>query len=115
MTTESKTYLLLIVPVLALFLLILTNVHPVNAQIGVPAGSYKNSCKDIQVMPGSVLWAQCEKTDGKFEKSTLQFARCEGDISNNNGKSADVLFILTASTPIIRHSDGIFYIIKVTA
>jgi len=86
MTTESKTYLLLIVPVLALFLLILTNVHPVNAQIGVPAGSYKNSCKDIQVMPGSVLWAQCEKTDGKFEKSTLQFARCEGDISNNNGK-----------------------------
>lgn len=85
MTTESKTYLLLIVPVLALFLLILTNLNPLYAQIGVPAGSYKNSCKDIQVMPGSVLWAQCEKTDGKFEKSTLQFARCEGDISNNKG------------------------------
>ncbi|MGB3728971.1 MAG: hypothetical protein WBA70_06965, partial [Thermodesulfobacteriota bacterium] len=76
MNTKSK-YLLLIVPVLALFFLILTNVNPVSAQIGVPGGSYKNSCKDIQVMPGSTLWAQCETTDGKYEKSTLRFANCE--------------------------------------
>jgi len=42
MNTESKTYPLLIVPVLAFFLLILTNLNPLYAQIGVPAGSYKN-------------------------------------------------------------------------
>lgn len=37
-------------------------------------------------MTGNLLWALCEKTDGKYEKSTLQFSQCEGDISNNNGK-----------------------------
>lgn len=86
MNTKVKTHLFLLLPIAALFLLILTNADYASAQIGVPPGSYKDSCKDIQVMPGSTLWAQCKKANGDYQKSTLRFANCEGDISNNNGK-----------------------------
>lgn len=67
-----------------LFLLNFT--HPTQAQTGIPPGTYKKTCKDIQVMTGNLLWAMCKKTNGEYQKSTLQFTRCEGDISNNNGK-----------------------------
>lgn len=75
---------LAILPLLTLLFLFYTN--PASAQTGIPPGSYKKTCKDIQVMPGNLLWAMCEKADGSYEKSTLQFTKCEGDISNSNGK-----------------------------
>jgi len=73
-------------PVLILILFLSSFTNPVSAQTGIPPGSYKKTCKDIQVMTGNLLWAVCEKADGSYEKSTLQFTKCEGDISNNNGK-----------------------------
>jgi len=77
---------LAIFPVIAFLVLVLSFNNPVIAQTGIPPGSYKDSCKDIQVMTGNLLWAMCEKANGEYQKSTLQFTRCEGDISNNNGK-----------------------------
>ena len=75
---------LAIIPVLTLIFFFYAN--PISAQTGIPPGSYKKTCKDIQVMPGYLLWALCEKADGSYEKSTLQFTKCDGDISNSNGK-----------------------------
>ncbi len=76
---------LIIVPIIMFFLLMFVFNTQVNAQANIPPGSYKKSCKDIQVVVGNVLWAMCEKGDGKFQKSVLRLAECEGDISNNNG------------------------------
>ena len=79
-------YNFLIIPAVVFLFFLLSFVNPLSAQAAVPQGSYKDSCKNIQVMTGNILWAQCEKTDGTFEKTTLQYLQCEGDISNNNGK-----------------------------
>jgi len=74
---------LAIFPLLTLLFLFYTD--PVSAQTGTPPGSYKKSCKDIQII-ATKLWAVCEKADGSYEKSTLSYQHCEGDISNNNGR-----------------------------
>jgi len=74
---------LAIIPVLTLIFLFYTN--PISAQTGIPPGSYKKTCKDIQII-ATKLWAVCEKADGSYEKSTLNYQHCEGDISNNNGR-----------------------------
>jgi len=79
------TYHILIVSVLALLLFLVSFSSPLRAQTGIPPGSYKNSCRNIQVMTGNVLWAVCDKRDGTSQKSTLRYLQCEGDISNNNG------------------------------
>jgi len=76
----------LIIPSLISFLVILSFSNPASAQANIPPGSYKKSCKDIQLMVGNVLWAMCEKRDGTYQKSTLQLSQCEGDISNDNGR-----------------------------
>jgi hypothetical protein len=55
------------------------------AQKPVPSGSYKDSCRTIQIVGGTLI-AQCQKIDGSWQNSTLQYATCEGDIRNDNGK-----------------------------
>lgn len=51
----------------------------------VPSGSYKDSCRTIQVVGGTLI-AQCQKIDGSWQNSTLQYGMCDGDIRNDNGK-----------------------------
>ncbi|MCH8014073.1 MAG: CVNH domain-containing protein, partial [Candidatus Dadabacteria bacterium] len=82
---KKSEYHLIIIPVLMFFLILLSFHTSASAQGNLPPGSYKKSCKDIQLVAGNVLWAMCEKGDGKFQKSTLRLFDCEGDISNNNG------------------------------
>ncbi len=80
---KKSEYHLIIIPVLMFFLILLSFHTSASAQGNLPPGSYKKSCKDIQLVAGNVLWAMCEKGDGKFQKSTLRLFDCEGDISNN--------------------------------
>ena len=76
---------LIVIPVIAFALFIFPMVFSSVAQTA-PAGSYKETCKDIELLAGGVLWAQCQKTDGSYEKSKLTLLQCEGDIYNDNGK-----------------------------
>lgn len=55
-----------------------------KAQGYVPPGSYKNTCSNIQVQFG-IISAQCQKTDGSWKATQLNYKDCEGDISNQNG------------------------------
>lgn len=56
-----------------------------NAQKLVPNGSYKDTCRMIQVIGGTLI-AQCQKKDGTWRNSTLRYETCEGDIRNENGE-----------------------------
>ena len=50
-----------------------------------PAGSYKDTCRAIQVF-GTTVTAQCQRADGSWKNTALKtFTDCEGDISNQNG------------------------------
>ena len=52
---------------------------------GLPPGSYQQSCRDFR-MQGSTLSAVCRRPHGRGEQlTTLNVARCVGDIGNNNG------------------------------
>ncbi len=50
-----------------------------------PSGSYQQSCKDIRV-ESSKLKASCERTNGTWNNTKLDYKKCKGDISNNNGQ-----------------------------
>ncbi len=49
-----------------------------------PKGSYKDTCRAINVIKGT-LAAQCQRVDGTWKSTALQYYDCEGDISNENG------------------------------
>lgn len=50
-----------------------------------PSGSYRNSCKDIKVQ-GNKLRASCEKRNGKWKQSSINYKNCNRDIWNDNGE-----------------------------
>ena len=56
-----------------------------------PPGSYRATCHDV-VANGSTLSAVCRRGDGSYQQSSLDFAGCQGSISNHQG-------ILTCPTP----------------
>ncbi|MEM7008204.1 MAG: CVNH domain-containing protein [Thermodesulfobacteriota bacterium] len=85
MNQKYSSHIFIIPVIFGLLIFLPYLVSPSNAQTGIPPGSYKETCKDIQVMTGGLLWAQCKKADGNYETSTLRSNQCEGDISNNNG------------------------------
>ena len=82
MTRKFLSYLLLFS---GLLLLSLTINNYAIAQTGIPDGSYKKTCRDIQIII-TQLRAVCKKEDGSSQMSMLDYTLCEGDISNNNGK-----------------------------
>jgi len=51
----------------------------------LPRGSYKQSCRDLSVN-GDVLSAQCQKRDGNWRWSSIDYGDCYGDITNHNGR-----------------------------
>ncbi len=67
------------------FLVICANLIParVEAQY-LPPGTYKETCKNYMVF-GGLLKAACQKRDGSWKDSTIQYNRCEGSIWNDNG------------------------------
>ncbi len=50
-----------------------------------PAGSYKNSCRDIKVQ-GKKLKASCENRNGKWKQTSINYKNCNRDIWNDNGE-----------------------------
>lgn len=67
----------------ALLILSLITYVSANAQ-NIPGGSYKDTCRSIQVL-GGTLTAQCQKVDGSWKNTALQYNDCEGGITNQNG------------------------------
>ncbi|MEW6143711.1 MAG: CVNH domain-containing protein [Thermodesulfobacteriota bacterium] len=61
---------------------IISNVYA-NAQ-NLPPGSYKDTCRSINVYGGN-LTAQCQKADGSWKNTSIQYYDCEGGITNENG------------------------------
>ncbi len=52
---------------------------------GIPPGSYHDTCKDVS-LNGDTLNAQCRSNAGHWHATAIhQFARCVGDITNNDG------------------------------
>jgi CVNH domain len=69
---------------IAFFFIFLSSNLIANAQGTLPPGSYKNTCRGMQIGAG-ILSGQCQKADGSWKAAQLLYKDCEGDISNNNG------------------------------
>lgn len=74
----------IVLPIFIFAAFLFSGVHA-RAQGYTPPGSYKDTCRGIQVV-GSNLIAQCKKVDGSWRNSTLMYHECEGDIRNDNGE-----------------------------
>ena len=51
----------------------------------LPRGSYKDSCRDMNV-EADELWARCQRQDGGWRQSSIDFRNCYRDITNDNGR-----------------------------
>ena len=50
-----------------------------------PDGSYRSSCRDLQI-DGSILSATCQTAYGGWQRTSIDYKRCQGDISNDRGR-----------------------------
>jgi hypothetical protein len=48
-------------------------------------GSYALTCRNIAILPGGYLSADCADAQGRYSLSYLRAGLCKGDISNMNG------------------------------
>jgi hypothetical protein len=55
-----------------------------------PGGSYQSSCRGARMQNGSMLYAQCQATNGYYNNTSLNVGRCRPgtDIANINGQLA---------------------------
>jgi len=51
----------------------------------LPSGSYKQTCRDLSVH-GDILDAQCQKRNGEWRWTSIDFGNCYGEIVNRNGR-----------------------------
>ena len=78
MTNGSKLSLFAGAAILALSL-----ATPASA---APAGSYQQSCRNIEQHYGRTLTAECRTRDGSWNETRLDSSDCSGDIANMNGR-----------------------------
>ena len=78
MTNGSKLYLISGAALLALSL-----ATPASA---APAGSYQQTCRNIEQHRGQTLTAECRTRDGSWVDTRLDTSDCSGDIANMNGR-----------------------------
>jgi hypothetical protein len=64
-------------------LLALSLATPASA---APAGSYQQTCRNIEQHYGRALTAECRARDGSWVETRLDSSDCSGDIANNNGR-----------------------------
>lgn len=57
---------------------------PDSSAQSTPGGSYKETCRQISVVGGNLV-AQCQRADGSWRNSALNYYDCSGDIWNDNG------------------------------
>ena len=51
----------------------------------LPPGNYKNSCRNMNVN-GDILQAQCQRRDGSWRFTSIDYDECYDDITNQNGR-----------------------------
>ena len=72
---------------LALMLLLFGGVLDSAHAQRMPPGSYLQSCRDVRIVHGRDLAANCKTSRGDLRSSQLaDFNSCRGDISNQNGQ-----------------------------
>lgn len=52
---------------------------------GLPPGDYQQTCRNMHV-DGDRLHASCQKRNGDWRKTSLDFNRCDSPIVNDNGR-----------------------------
>lgn len=55
-----------------------------QAQGGLPYGSYRQTCQNIR-LDGNTLKARCQKIDGGWRNTSLDYRGCGGQVINDNG------------------------------
>ena len=56
-----------------------------NGNNWLPPGNYKESCSDIRV-EGDILQARCQRRDGSWRFTSINYEDCYSDITNQNGR-----------------------------
>jgi len=51
----------------------------------LPKGSYKDSCKNSYT-EGKRLYSTCEQRNGRWNKTSINYKKCDKNISNDNGE-----------------------------
>lgn len=51
---------------------------------GAPYGSYQQTCRDVRTN-GDRLFARCQRVDGGWNDTSLDFRNCRGEVINDNG------------------------------
>lgn len=51
---------------------------------GAPYGSYQQTCRDIRTN-GDRIFANCQRVDGGWNDTSLDFRSCRGEVINDNG------------------------------
>ncbi len=67
-----------------ILLLFVVSSYAVKTWSKIPAGSYKDSCKELSVI-GEFLMARCQNDREGWSNTKINFTFCEGDIRNENG------------------------------
>ena len=57
---------------------------PAPWQGGRPPGDYQQTCRDIRYS-GTILTANCQKRDGGWRGTSLDYRGCRGPVINDNG------------------------------
>jgi major membrane immunogen (membrane-anchored lipoprotein) len=71
---------------LGAILLVITVATTSHAQVGgLPYGSYQQTCRDIR-NNGARLEASCQRRDGSWQQTSLDFQNCQGAIENVDGE-----------------------------
>jgi hypothetical protein len=55
-----------------------------EGKVGLPGGDYAKTCHDIRT-DGTVLQAHCQKKDGSFRKTSIDYRECRGTVINDDG------------------------------
>jgi hypothetical protein len=57
---------------------------PVSLAQGLPYGTYRQTCRDIRIN-GYALSARCQRVDGDWNNTSINYQNCRGQIINDNG------------------------------
>jgi hypothetical protein len=57
---------------------------PASLARRAPYGSYQQTCQDIR-SNGDKLFARCQRADGGWSDTSLDFRNCRGEVINDNG------------------------------
>jgi hypothetical protein len=68
----------------AIAAVLLTRGTIIQAQGGLPYGTYRQTCQKIR-LDGNMLKARCQKTDGGWRNTSLDYQGCQGQVINDNG------------------------------